>query len=257
MSLEELPLWLGDGSDPPAFPPLEYALKEPNGLVGIGGSLSTDWLLAAYARGIFPWYSPGEPILWWSPDPRMVLFPEHLKVRRSLAKRIRNGGFRVSLNEDFPATIRACASGHDDGTWITSDMMRAYEELHHAGFAHSVEVRQEGKLVGGLYGVAVGTTFFGESMFSLVNDSSKVALALLVDELKRRHFSMVDCQMHTHHLQSLGAELIPRQDFVARIQAGLAGPAAPGAFKPGPHAPGTPADAGTAPAWRGILLEPH
>jgi len=205
----------------PVFPALEKALAEPNGLLAAGGELSPQRLLAAYRRGIFPWYSAGEPILWWSPDPRMVLFPEELKISRSLAKTLRNANYEVRLDTAFGDVIAACASklrNGQPGTWITGEMQAAYVELHRLGCAHSVETWIDGELAGGLYGVAIGRAFYGESMFSDLRDASKIALAHLCAHLKRRGFGIIDCQMETRHLASLGARPIPRHDFAARLK---------------------------------------
>jgi leucyl/phenylalanyl-tRNA--protein transferase len=205
----------------PVFPPVERALTEPNGLLAAGGDLSPERILAAYRQGIFPWFSPGEPILWWSPDPRMVLFPAELKVSRSLAKVLRNRPYEVRLDTAFAAVIGACAGTPRDGqhgTWITAEMQAAYGKLHELGYAHSVEVWMDGKLVGGLYGMALGRTFYGESMFSWRTDASKIALAHLCVHLQRRGFGIIDCQMETRHLASLGARPIPRSDFVALLR---------------------------------------
>jgi|GEM_PF-47342 len=213
--------WLDDTANSPDFPSVDHALEQPPGLLAAGGKLNPEWLLAAYQRGIFPWYSPGEPLLWWSPDPRMVLFPDSLRITRSLKKRVRNGGFHITIDHDFHRVIHACATGHNDGTWITNDMMAAYDELHRLGYAHSVEVWHGGSLVGGLYGVALGTIFFGESMFSRMNDASKVALALFTRLLDSAGFNLIDCQMHTPHLESLGAEEISRNEFCQQLNASV------------------------------------
>jgi len=204
-----------------AFPPVEQALEDPNGLLCAGGDLSTDRLLEAYRRGIFPWYSGNEPILWWSPDPRMVLFCDELKVSRSLAKNIRNKGFEVRLDSAFPRVIKACSEPRkgEGGTWLTPAMQAAYTALHRLGHAHSVETWQGERLVGGLYGVAIGRMFYGESMFSRATDASKVALVALVGELRARGFPLIDCQQNTPLLASLGAREIPRRHFVRRIAA--------------------------------------
>lgn len=197
------------------FPPPE--LSEPDGLLAIGGDLSPKRLLLAYSMGIFPWYSDGPPILWWSPDPRLILFPEEFRASRSLRQTLRKGTYEVSFDTAFEEVIRACAAvkrRHERGTWISEDMIRAYCRLHKLGFAHSVEARHEGGLVGGLYGVALGSVFFGESMFSLRSDASKVALAGLVERLKERHFRVIDCQVTSGHLISLGAREIPRSEFL-------------------------------------------
>ncbi|MDK9702166.1 MAG: leucyl/phenylalanyl-tRNA--protein transferase [Sulfuritalea sp.] len=204
----------------PAFPPLEKALAEPNGLLAAGGDLSPQRLLAAYRRGIFPWYSRGEPILWWSPDPRMVLFPDEFKLSASLAKTLRNAKYEVRLDSAFGDVVRACAGKPREGqagTWITREMQAAYCELHRLGYAHSAETWIDGKLAGGLYGVAIGRAFYGESMFTDVRDASKIALAHLCAYLKQRGFGIIDCQMETAHLASLGARPIPRRDFAARL----------------------------------------
>ncbi|HEU4655665.1 MAG TPA: leucyl/phenylalanyl-tRNA--protein transferase, partial [Steroidobacteraceae bacterium] len=206
---------------PEAFPPVEAALREPDGLLAAGGDLSTARLLAAYRRGIFPWYSHGQPILWWSPDPRAVLVPQEMKVSRSLAKTIRNRGFETRIDTAFRDVIRACGSSElrPGGTWLSPEMRAAYFQLHRLGHAHCVETWLEGELVGGLYGVAIGAMFFGESMFSTERDASKVALKRLCDELIARDIKLIDCQMATPHLLSLGAQLIPRHEFIRRLAA--------------------------------------
>lgn len=202
------------------FPPLARALHYPNGLLAAGADLSPQRLLDAYRHGIFPWYGAGEPILWWSPDPRMVLFPAEVKISRSLAKRLRKGDYGVRCDTAFADVIRACAQPRGDGagTWITAEMGQAYLRLHELGYAHSVECWFDERLVGGLYGVAIGRAFYGESMFSLMTDASKVALAHLARHLESRAFGMIDCQMSTAHLASLGAREIPRAEFVARLR---------------------------------------
>ncbi|BBN87357.1 MULTISPECIES: leucyl/phenylalanyl-tRNA--protein transferase [unclassified Azospira] len=213
------------------FPPLATALSEPNGLLAVGGDLAPERLLAAYRRGIFPWYSPGEPILWWSPDPRMVLFPAEFKVSRSLGRTLRRGGYEVRLDTAFARVIAACAQTPrrgQHGTWIVPEMQAAYRRLHELGLAHSVETWVDGELVGGLYGIALGRMFYGESMFSWRSDASKIAVAHLARYLERLGFGMVDCQMHTAHLASLGAREIPRDDFIARLDALVAAGPAPG-----------------------------
>lgn len=212
--------WLAE-DEPPGFPPLSKALKTPNGLLAAGGSLAPDWLLAAYSKGIFPWFNPGEPILWWSPDPRMVLKPSDVRISRSLAKTLRRGEFEVRFDEVFREVIAACAEPrpYAQGTWISSQMQAAYIEMHELGYAHSVEVRLEGRLVGGLYGIALGKVFFGESMFSRVSDASKVAFTHLCRHLESQGFAMIDCQMTTAHLQSLGGREIRRAEFVSRLEA--------------------------------------
>ena len=210
--------WLGS-ADP--FPPLALALAEPNGLLCAGGDLSPQRILEAYRNGIFPWYSPGEPILWWSPDPRMVLAPSELKISRSLRRTLRAGSYQVKLDSDFPAVIRACARTRrkgQAGTWISGEMQAAYGSLHELGFAHSVETWLDDKLIGGLYGLAIGKMFYGESMFSHVTDASKIALAHLCRHLDAQGFGLIDCQMNTPHLASLGAREITRGEFIARLR---------------------------------------
>ena len=204
-----------------SFPPVERALKDPNGLLCAGADLSPARLLEAYRRGIFPWYSGGQPILWWSPDPRMVLFCDELKVSRSLGKSIRNKGFEVRIDSVFPRVIKACSEPRkgEGGTWLSPEMQAAYVTLHRLGHAHSFETWQGGRLVGGLYGVAIGRMFYGESMFSRATDASKVALAGLVGELRARGFPLIDCQQRTPLLASLGAREIPRRQFLRRITA--------------------------------------
>jgi len=203
------------------FPPPETALREPNGLLCAGADLSRERLLSAYRRGIFPWYSGDEPILWWSPDPRMVLFCDDLKIPRSLAKSLRNKGFETRVDSAFSRVIEACAQPRkgEPGTWLSREMRAAYVALHHAGHAHSFETWQEGRLVGGLYGVAIGRAFFGESMFSRVTDASKVALVRLVETLRARGFPMIDCQQRTPLLGSLGAREIARSRFLRHLAA--------------------------------------
>jgi leucyl/phenylalanyl-tRNA--protein transferase len=204
------------------FPPAERA--SPEGLLAVGGDLSPQRLLAAYRSGVFPWYSDDQPILWWSPDPRAVLFPDRFRVSRSLAKRLRSGRFTVTMDESFREVMLACAGPRQDrnaGTWITAEMIEAYSRLHEMGYAHSVETWHEDKLVGGLYGVSLGAAFFGESMFSHATDASKVALARLVAQLRRWDFRFIDCQLASDHLYSLGAEDIPRERFLALLAAAL------------------------------------
>ncbi|MCW4149133.1 leucyl/phenylalanyl-tRNA--protein transferase [Halomonas sp. 18H] len=209
--------WLPE--KPVDFPPVSSALDEPDGLLAAGGALTPDWLLAAYRRGIFPWYSDGQPLLWWSPNPRMVLFPERIRVRRSLAKRWRNAGFGVTANTAFDSVIDACAAPRegDSGTWITGAMRDAYCRLHDMGSAHSLEVWQAGELAGGLYGIALGPVFFGESMFSRKSDASKIALVALARSMQAGGGRLIDCQMHTSHLASLGAQDIARSTFVSYL----------------------------------------
>lgn len=211
--------WLSPQDAPQWFPPLEQALEDPPGLLAAGGDLSTERLIAAYARGIFPWYSPGQPVLWWSPDPRTVLFPAEFHRSRSLIKTIRNKDLRISLNENFEEVIDACAAPrpHSPGTWITAEMRAAYVRLHGLGFAHSIEVRRHGRLAGGLYGVRLGGVFFGESMFSAERDGSKIALAHLTRMCPHNSIAVIDCQLPSRHLASLGARSIPRTQFEALL----------------------------------------
>ena len=212
--------WLSPQDAPEWFPPLEQALEEPSGLLAAGGDLSPERLIAAYRRGIFPWYSPGQPVLWWSPDPRAVLFPEEFHCTRSLAKTLRNGGFSYSMDVDFAAVIDGCAAPRaaSPGTWITSDMRAAYLELHRREHAHSIEIWRDGALVGGLYGVRLGGVFFGESMFSRERDASKAALAHLVAVCRRNSLAVIDCQLPSRHLTTLGSRTIPRSQFQALLR---------------------------------------
>lgn len=198
-----------------AFPPLHKALREPNGLLAFGGCLSPQRIVNAYRQGIFPWYSPGEPILWWSPNPRLVIFPDKLQISRSLNKTLRKQLFDIRFDTAFPAVIDACAAPRDEhgGTWISEDMKQAYRKLHELGIAHSFEAWQDGQLVGGLYGVAIGRVFFGESMFHRRTDASKVAFVHMVRQLTAWNYQLIDCQVSTDHLLSLGAEEIPREAF--------------------------------------------
>jgi len=218
------PFWLDPENRDITFPDVELALKEPDGLLAIGGDLSTVRLLNAYASGIFPWYGPGQPILWWSPDPRLVLRPETLHISRSLQKTLRKRPFRVTLDAAFEAVIDNCSAPRDNasGTWITAEMKTAYLELHRLGYTHSVECWQDKRLVGGLYGVSIGRIFFGESMFAHASDASKVALATLARQLSRWGFPAIDCQVHTRHLQSLGAIPLPRKEFIGILGAACA-----------------------------------
>lgn len=197
-----------------AFPSPEGALRDPNGLLAIGGDLTPSRLLAAYERGIFPWYSPGEAILWWSPDPRAVMFPAEHHVSRSLKRFLRANPFRITLNQDFAAVIAACAYRPDEGTWIGPEVQQAYLQLHQQGHAHSVEVWQEDKLVGGLYGVAQGALFCGESMFSRTSNASKCALMAFCRHFAAYGGELVDCQVLNAHTASLGAKEIPRRQFL-------------------------------------------
>jgi len=225
-------VWLSERDSPDAFPPVKLALREPDGLLAAGGDLSPPRLIAAYQRGIFPWYSHGQPILWWCPDPRAILLPGEFKTSRSLAKNIRNRGFETRIDSAFASVIRACGSSdvRPGGTWLSVEMRAAYSNLHKLGYAHSFETWRENRLVGGLYGVAIGRVFYGESMFSLERDASKVALRRLCDELLARDFHMIDCQMATPHLLGLGAELIPRSDFIDLLQTFATVPTPPGSW---------------------------
>jgi leucyl/phenylalanyl-tRNA--protein transferase len=208
--------WLGDSAD---FPDVATALTEPNGLVAAGGGLSPEWLLAAYRRGLFPWFNKGDPILWWSPDPRLVLFPNEIRIHRSLRRILRQPRFEVRVDSDFPAVIAACAAPREPGggTWILPVMQTAYCRMFELGHAHSIECWLEGRLVGGLYGMALGRVFFGESMFSLEADASKVALVHLTRLLMAKNFAVIDCQMSTPHLRSMGAREFPRSEFCAKL----------------------------------------
>lgn len=204
------------------FPPLKAALREPNGLLAFGGELTPERLLEAYRHGIFPWFSQGDPILWWSPDPRMVLFPEELKISRSLAKRLKKQDYEVRFDTAFRAVMQSCAETPREGqpgTWIVPEMVEAYCRLHELGYAHSVETWINGELAGGLYGIALGRMFYGESMFHRVTDASKIAFVHLVRHLEKQGVGMIDCQMKTAHLASLGAREISRDAFAERLNA--------------------------------------
>jgi leucyl/phenylalanyl-tRNA---protein transferase len=209
--------WL-DRRDP--FPPVEHALREPNGLLAAGGDLSPERLVDAYTRGIFPWFGEDDPLLWWSPDPRMVLFVGELHQSRSLRRVVKGRRFTVTLDRAFADVMAGCAEprAYADGTWITGEMVQAYRALAERGVAHSVEAWADGQLVGGLYGVAIGRMFYGESMFSRESDASKVALVTLSRQLERWGFDMIDCQMSTDHLASLGAREVPRAEFLRRLR---------------------------------------
>jgi leucyl/phenylalanyl-tRNA---protein transferase len=208
--------WLSADAD---FPPVEKALRRPNGLLAAGADLSPERLLRAYRLGIFPWFSQGEPILWWSPDPRTVLFPRELKLSRSLRKTLRKNFFQVRADTAFEQVMEGCSQPRPSqaGTWITQNMKQAYCALHALGVAHSVETWYEGQLVGGLYGIALGRMFYGESMFSRMSDASKTALATLVHRLDSWGFGLIDCQMHTPLLASFGAREIPRSEFTRHV----------------------------------------
>lgn len=211
--------WLTPEADREWFPPLDQALDEPEGLLAAGGDLSPARLMAAYRRGIFPWYSAGQPVLWWAPDPREILTPDQFKCSRSLAKTLRNRGFELDFDRTFGEVVTACATRreHSTGTWITAEMHAAYCDLNARGHAHSVEVRLGGELVGGLYGVLLGRVFFGESMFSRERDASKVALAWLVKRGLVAGLQLIDCQLPTPHLRSLGSKPMPRGEFSALV----------------------------------------
>lgn len=211
--------WLSPDGDREWFPPLDQVLDEPEGLLAAGGDLSVPRLLAAYRRGIFPWYSAGQPVLWWSPNPREVLVPAEFRCSRSLSKTLRNRGFVVTFDGDFAAVVDSCAARRENspGTWITAEMRAAYCALHAQGHAHSVEVRLNGILVGGLYGVLLGQVFFGESMFSRERDASKVALARLAERAIVAGAQLIDCQLPTPHLRSLGSRPMPRPEFSALV----------------------------------------
>ena len=207
------------------FPSPEYA--EEDGLLAVGGDLSEDRLLLAYSAGIFPWYSEGTPILWWSPDPRLILLPDELKVSRSLRQTIQKGMYKVTMDKAFGEVIRNCASIHrkeGEGTWITSEMIAAYVRLHDSGFAHSVESWRGEELAGGLYGVSLGGVFFGESMFAKRHDASKVAFVKLIQQLKEWDFRLVDCQITTGHLKRFGAREVSRPEFMSRLGEALKRP---------------------------------
>ena len=205
------------------FPPVSKALKSPNGLLCAGGDLSPERLVEAYSHGIFPWFSEGDPILWWSPDPRMVLFPNELKVSRSLRRSVDRSVYEIRVDTAFRDVIEECAAPRDGqgGTWIVPEMVDAYTRLHELGFAHSVESWQDEQLLGGLYGVSLGPVFFGESMFARAPDASKVALVSLVERLRARECRVIDCQQATPHLASLGAREIPRKAFAQLVQDSL------------------------------------
>jgi leucyl/phenylalanyl-tRNA---protein transferase len=215
--------WLAPGDPPEAFPPVDQALRDPEGLLAAGGDLSCERLIAAYRRGIFPWYSPGQPVLWWSPDPREVLLPAEFHRSRSLRRALRTRGFEFHADRDFAAVIAGCAAPRQSspGTWITPEMAAAYVELHRRGYAHSMECWRAGRLVGGVYGVRLGRAYFAESMFSLENDASKAALDGLVRACQADGTELIDCQFPSAHLRSLGSRALPRAEFLARLAAAL------------------------------------
>ncbi|MGK0684331.1 leucyl/phenylalanyl-tRNA--protein transferase [Serratia marcescens] len=215
-----------------AFPSPEGALRDPNGLLAIGGDLTAQRLLAAYERGIFPWYSPGEAILWWSPDPRAVLFPTEFHLNRSLKRFLRHDPFHITLNHDFASVIAACAHRPDEGTWIGPEVQRAYQHLHRLGYAHSVEVWQDDQLVGGMYGVAQGALFCGESMFSRVTNASKCALMAFCRHFAAYGGELIDCQVLNAHTARLGAREIPRRQFLQQLSTLQRRPLAPACWAP-------------------------
>jgi leucyl/phenylalanyl-tRNA---protein transferase len=227
--------FLKSGTSNTAFPPVEFA--SPEGLLAVGGDLGVERLLEAYRRGIFPWYSEGQPILWWSPDPRAVLIPDEMKLSHSLRKTLRSGRFRVTFDTRFREVVQACAEPRRQnpttGTWITAQMVEAYCQLHERGYAHSVEAWHDDQLAGGLYGVALGGAFFGESMFTRVSNASKAAFAALVRDIRGWGFSLIDCQVSSAHLQTLGARDIPRREFLRRLADALRQPDRVGAWHRG------------------------
>ncbi len=213
--------WITPDEPADAFPPVDRALRDPDGLLAVGGNLEMNRLLSAYRKGIFPWFNPGQPVLWWSPDPRAVLFPAELHLSRSLRRTFRRNRYRWSIDEDFEGVIRGCASTprrDQAGTWITGDMLSAYLALHAGGYAHSVEAWDGDVLAGGIYGVALGRVFFGESMFSRSPDASKTAVVVLVREMIARGFAALDCQVASDHLATLGSRDIPRAEFLHLLE---------------------------------------
>lgn len=225
--------WLSADTAPDEFPDAEAALREPDGLLAAGGDLEPERLLAAYRRGIFPWYEEGQPILWWSPDPRTVLYVDAMHVSRSLRRTLRRRTFTVTIDESFAEVVGGCAMRGDlrSDTWITRDMREAFQKLHELGHAHSVECWHGGELAGGIYGLALGRVFFGESMFSRRSDASKVALYTLVEYTRARGFAFVDCQIASRHLRSLGAVAVPRRVFLAELATHVAGDLRPGRWR--------------------------
>ena len=225
--------WLPACGDPTAFPPAEKALREPDGLLAAGGDLQPQRLLSAYARGIFPWYDEGQPILWWSPDPRAVLWPEDLHIPRRLTRTLRKMDLRFSADSAFDAVIEGCAAprAKTPGTWITRDMVHAYRHLHEMGWAHAFEGWLGDELVAGLYGVAIGRVFFAESMFTRVDDASKAVLINAVDYLRARSFELIDCQVRSEHLYTLGATTLPRREFLRHLRRLCARPGEPGNWR--------------------------
>lgn len=220
--------WLEDNDD--RFPDVELALTDPDGLLAVGGELSTARLINAYRSGIFPWYEEDQPVLWWSPNPRCVLYPDQIHISRSLKKTLRKTQFKVTFDTAFSDVIAHCADLRVDqeGTWITDDIMEAFQQLHALGIAHSIEVweldNESPLLVGGLYGIAMGKVFFGESMFSRRTDASKIALTHLCQQLQAWGFNLIDCQVHNNHLQSLGTAMLPRNEFITHLQSAIDDP---------------------------------
>ena len=212
-------IWLAEDDPPDAFPPVDNALREPDGLLAAGGDLSIERLLAAYRHGIFPWYSEGQPLLWWSPDPRCVFRTGDFHLARRLRRELRKSAAELRFNTVFSDVVAACAAPrrYQEGTWITSDMIAAYDALHRSGWAHSIEIWQEGTLIGGLYGIIIGRVLFGESMFSNQTNASKIALLMLDRMLETDTLSLIDCQVPSSHLLSLGASFVPRTHFVASL----------------------------------------
>jgi leucyl/phenylalanyl-tRNA--protein transferase len=224
--------WIAGDADPAALPDAEQALSSPNGLLAVGGRLSPEWLLAAYRKGAFPWFERDQPILWWSPDPRAVLWTDELKISRSLRRTIGKRLFAITADTSFDAVISACAEprSYTDATWITPSMRTAFNRMHALGFAHSFEAWRDGRLVGGLYGLAIGRVFFGESMFSRVSDASKVAFAHAVAFLQSRSIFLIDCQVPSAHLASLGATSMPRRTFLSVLRRHAAACDRPGSW---------------------------
>jgi leucyl/phenylalanyl-tRNA---protein transferase len=222
--------WIGPDDGPDALPDGAAALAHPNGLLAAGGSLEPDWLLAAYRRGIFPWYEDGQPILWWCPNPRAVLLPDELHVARSLRRTLRARRYVVTADRAFAAVVDACAAPrrYTDATWITAEMAAAYKQMHTLGWAHSFETWHEGRLAGGVYGISIGRVFFGESMFARERDASKVALARAVEFLRARGCALIDCQLPSSHVTSLGARTMPRDAFLQQLAMLCEPPGRPG-----------------------------
>jgi leucyl/phenylalanyl-tRNA--protein transferase len=225
--------WLSPTDGPESLPDPSQALGEPNGLLAAGGSLEPEWLLESYRRGIFPWFEGGQPILWWSPDPRTVLRPDEYRVSRSLAKRLRRGEYEVTADRAFDAVIRACAEPrrYTDSTWITPLMIDAYNRLHEIGWAHSFEAWRGDELAGGLYGISIGRVFFGESMFARHTDASKVAFSRAIEFLQTRAIELIDCQLPSAHLSSLGAGSMPRAEFLALLERATTPVGEPGSYR--------------------------